>query len=521
MPIGFYARFEPHTRSDDVEEGLAARVYDPAWTLSRQWQLGELLGDDGGSPVTARHVGRISRCTAYADRAGRRELPPDAGPVEAMAEAVPVTWPRWPRSLRVDVGRALLRCLRTAGLADRVHPFLTQFPLAPKDDLAAGRVPDGALAHRTLAPPLRATPPTLPNLPDLVVDQPLIDAALDWLQFCDALIPPPATAWDPARMEYDFTMEAPGVTLEAVEHGGGTLEWWAFDAEPAPSAGQEDAYDVTTVPTRVTFPGMPVPRWWQEEDAVIDLGAVEAHPADLARMAVLQFALLYGNDHFVVPVHMPVGAFFLTTHLLVTDVFGTTTLVPPSTGTAARWTMFTLSPIKESGVHGGFLLPATAVQPLVSAPVEEVLLLRDEMANLAWAIESTIEGPNGEPIHRTEHWHRPPENDPPDTGPPTYRFGTTVPPHWFPLVPQRDPSGDAPAFAVQQMADDPTSVPLGEFVAIGQTIADDRLPREGRRLIRDHMLARTSDGGTVVWSRRRSRIGRGEGSSGLSFDLAQ
>ena len=44
-------------------------------------------------------------------------------------------------------------------------------------------------------------------------------------------------------------------------------------------------------------------------------------------MALLQFALVFGNDHFVLPVPMPVGAVFLTSHLLT---FGMTLSLAPS-----------------------------------------------------------------------------------------------------------------------------------------------------------------------------------------------
>ena len=38
-----------------------------------------------------------------------------------------------------------------------------------------------------------------------------------------------------------------------------------------------------------------------------------------------------------------------------------------------------------------FLLAPSLVQSLASGPVEEVLFLRDEMANLAWGIERVVE----------------------------------------------------------------------------------------------------------------------------------
>ena len=43
-------------------------------------------------------------------------------------------------------------------------------------------------------------------------------------------------------------------------------------------------------------------------------------------MALLQFALVFGNDHFVLPVPMPVGAVFTTSQLLT---FGMTLSLAP------------------------------------------------------------------------------------------------------------------------------------------------------------------------------------------------
>jgi hypothetical protein len=548
MPIGFYSRLEPRTRGDDLTEGLAARIWDAAWMLARQWQLGELNGDDGGTPVHVRHTGTLSWCAAYRDAAGRRPVLPGAGPVEAWAEAAPSPPATWTVRRRVDVGRALLRELRDVGLQQRIPALLAAFPLAPAADpddpaagllaLAAGRVPDGGQAFQRLEGPLRSVPPSLPALPDLTVDQPLVDAAVAWLRFCDALLgSPPGGAWAPARMEHAFTVEAPapdgGLALHAEAHGGGMLDWWAFDAEPLPAdpGAATEAHDTVTIPTRVTFRGMPNPRWWQEEDAAVDLGGVEANPADLARMAVLQFALVYGNDQFVVPLRLPVGAVFRTTHLLVTDTFGVTTQLAPAAHAgpgnrrapgADRWTMFTLTRSDRSGVADAFVLPATAVHRLTSGSLEEVLLLRDEMANLGWAVEQIVEGADGAALRRAERWHRPPATEPPPTGPLRYRLGTTVPPYWFPLVPTRTVTGDVPELVVQPMAfsTDPDAVPLGTFVRTGLALADDRLPREGRRLVRDRVLVRWSDGDVVTWQRRRATVGRGEGSSGLRFDEA-
>ena len=48
-----WTRLEPQSVSGDPTPGLEARLHDPLWLLARQWQLGELSGDDAGSPIIA------------------------------------------------------------------------------------------------------------------------------------------------------------------------------------------------------------------------------------------------------------------------------------------------------------------------------------------------------------------------------------------------------------------------------------------------------------------------------------
>jgi hypothetical protein len=65
-------------------------------------------------------------------------------------------------------------------------------------------------------------------------------------------------------------------------------------------------------------------------------------------------------------------------------------------------------------------------------------------------------------------------------------------------------------------------VPRGRFLTIGDPpIHDAEVPREGTRLERDYALTRWTNGATLAWARRVRHVGRGEGSSGLRFDVAE
>jgi hypothetical protein len=47
--VTVWNRLEPSPRENSLTEGTAARVRDPLWMLTRQWQLGEFTGEDAGS----------------------------------------------------------------------------------------------------------------------------------------------------------------------------------------------------------------------------------------------------------------------------------------------------------------------------------------------------------------------------------------------------------------------------------------------------------------------------------------
>ena len=117
-------RIEP--QSDDFVPGpdraLQARVYDAAWLLGRQWQLGELTGEDAASPawVRLRLAGApISRLqligTPTVQSIRRTDL------LEPMVEAEADQHLNWPAA--VAAGVHFLAALDQAGLTARRRPF--------------------------------------------------------------------------------------------------------------------------------------------------------------------------------------------------------------------------------------------------------------------------------------------------------------------------------------------------------------------------------------------------------------
>jgi hypothetical protein len=390
-----------------------------------------------------------------------------------------------------------------------------------------------------------------------------VETAVDeWLDWYDTLLAEPEAgapegAWLPERLEYAAAVSVPGpageVVLSIPEHHQGHLDWYSFDAVAGTSLGatradlndwlwtDEEGETIrrTVISAPVSYPGMPASGYWEFEDARIDLGAVAAGAQQLAHLLLVEFALIYGDDWFIVPIDMPVGSLSRVGWLVVTDSFGGRTIVPSARAVDAAasngspaWDMFSLAPDSRPVAGGtsappeGLFLPPTIGSSLHGETLEDVLLLRDEAANMSWAVESVVEGPTGRPFDRAEAWHRSQEASPRPTASDQtvfgYRLATDPPDHWLPLFPTRI-DGDAPAIHYLR-----SGSPLGQILEPGRVpgrtplyIHDEEVPAEGARVIRAYQHARWLDGGTYVWMGRRKGVGRAQGGNGLSFDVLE
>jgi hypothetical protein len=234
----------------------------------------------------------------------------------------------------------------------------------------------------------------------------------------------------------------------------------------------------------------------------------------------------YGNDAFSIPLRLPFGTFTTIASLHIVDTFGTVVSVGPyvrnetSPGRGDAFALFVLA--NADGSHRpGLLLPHTAGHRMVGPAVEEVKLLRDEMANLVWAVEGRIEGGDGVALSRSEEEARsaPPPPPPTNDAALAYRLQTSVPPSWLPLVLQPLANHGGQRMLRLEALSPSTEPPRGQLLpAVGSVVHEEEVPREGVRLLREAVLCRWMDGSTHLWTHRRRTIGRGEGSSGLSFD---
>jgi len=328
------------------------------------------------------------------------------------------------------------------------------------------------------------------------------------------------------------------VVLEAPAYAGGHLDWHSFNLRPGAWLGDSASgpapvvETLNLIPTPVKYRGMPASRWWEFEDGRINFGALPAGQEDLARLLLIEFALIYGNDWLVVPVPLAAGAVGRITEFRVYDTFGVSHVITPYRETdrllsRGAFRLFDLT--GQTPDDPSFFLAPALGQSLHSEAMEEVLFLRDEMANLAWAVERLVEGTGGEPMQRFEQYRQALQQvaaaaeAPLSSAPLRYRLGTTVPDYWFPLIPQRLASSQQMRLVRGTVAGPGEGRPLGRILQPEAPLAmqEEEVPRAGARVTRAFQYARWVDGSAHLWVGRRKGAGRGEGSSGLRFDMAE
>jgi hypothetical protein len=350
------------------------------------------------------------------------------------------------------------------------------------------------------------------------------------------------------------------VVVEAPEHWGGHLDWYSVDLATHTQAShglrpaRREPDTMTMIPAPVRYAGMPASRWWEFEDGDVHFGDLDAGPADLARLIAAEFATVYSDDWFVVPVPVPVGSLVEITSLRVVDTFGGGADVPATALTDARrlgtsatrsWRLFELTGDEVDDRHRSpwlFVAPAVAGQ-LEGAALEQVQFARDEGANLAWAIEQVVEGPLGRGVNRPEAWRAahpprangddgsPPSAQPTTDGDESWRWvlETSAPPWWIPLVPERITSASAEVRLRRARMQSWSRFTGSQAGPMSRTLDprrprwfyEEEVPRSGAHVERRWQYARWHDGSIHVWLQRQKRPGKGGAASGLKADILE
>jgi hypothetical protein len=556
-------RLEGRPRTEQFDRALRAEARDALWFLTRQWQFGEYKGEDAGSPVEARTAVRVDPLQHYAVTPSAAVAYESELPLETHVEreAIP-----FDLTTHAQVTRYFWRLIAgVSAPATARERYLQRFPLGLAS--IAGIVDDDArrvlqiAGRRTLdAGALIASIDG--NTHDAVVDGFAGLSAADrtglkkagrdlqaWFRFQYSLPTGPTDeAWKPRFLEYQFACatDAPvrGQTvLRANQYAQGHLDWFAFDVEvtpgtrlvradgSAPTTTAAPVKPLSFIPAPVAFGGMPSHRYWEMESRQIEFANIDAHTTDVAKLLLTEFALVYGNDWCVIPYELPVGTLSEVVGILVTDDFGEQSLLLPAgrgrEDQWQRWSMFTLS-LSAAG-HAAdtrLLLPPAVGKLLEGPPLEKVLFLRDEMANMAWGVERVVASALGRGLSGYDAARMAtaavPAPAPPHatTAPVRYVLGTDVPQNWHPFVPVHVPGSSRSVQLQRGRLPGPHRERRTRILDVAKPyyINEEEVPRAGKVVTRGFQRARWFDGATFVWLGRRAATGRGEGSSGLAFD---
>jgi hypothetical protein len=592
--ITLWNRLEGRPRADKFDRALKAEVRDALWMLTRQWQFGEFKGDDAGSPISAKIQLTSTRLRKYQPDSGEVTPYDDTIPLETKVEHRRLALLQGGRDVALDLrllmGRHWLKLM--ASLGNFNADFITAYPVHAPDPTqlddaiycahqeawsafaaVAGKRMDGAKLYFHLKE--NTANHASDGIAALAGKETDVDIlAARFIAWFEKLIAQPAgdDAWLPDRLEYQFAASAPlsggERVLVADEYFQGHLDWYNVDIDDSrPSLGDPlppdpDVPATTTnavVPVQVTFNGMPNTRWWTFEDSKTNFGDIKPDTTDLAKLLLIEFGLIYANDWFLVPYVVPFGSLVRIKGMAVTNVFGERTWVEAA-GRGAdddwqRWAMFLLNIKGESELQVAdtslLVLPAAA-KVHEGRPLEEVMLLRDEIANMVWAVEKTIALPSGEPKSGNEaarelrqFFERDIERRvgaPPETPPPLaedakirYEVMNEVPENWIPFIPvhlkndnrqiqlqraamprliDRDPDKPKKVRPRTQLIREGLDLPSPE----AYFVHEEEVPRAGIVVTQRFQRTRWRDGRAWVWFGARKQTGRGEGHSGLSFD---
>ncbi len=565
--ITYWSRLEPRPRSHNFQRGLAATVHDPLWLLLRQWQFGEFNADDAGSLVHGEMKWSSRRLRRFAGKdLNEFTAFENNTPLETVIEREE-SFPSL--KLAVELGQNFERMLVDGGFAQYLEEFRRKYPLRLVSEewgdadtqryfkFMQGRAMDGFKFNAELADSLPSALPAVLSIDASHTDS-IKTIAQEFHEMSRSMFSMPSTdepeCWRPERLEYQFSISAPSIdtpnqsVLVSSEYSDGSLDWYSFSFDPnaqigsdIPLESDDKTNEVSTfLPTNIRFKGMPNRRWWEFEDETINFGAIDADRKDIAKLIVMDFALNSSDDWYVIPLILPVGSISRVNSLIVTDVFGERILIRPVEQTLEQrqetWSMFKISDKSHSLKVADFLFLPPSVGFLQESPsIERINFIRDEMANFVWAIEQIYENQLGEPVSGYEYSGKlieegvGDENGPSTENKVIYKIQSLVPRNWIPFLPVQIPGGNR-AIDLQlgtilnsESNGADTNSPRGKILnptgVDPYLIKEEEITRAGVFVSRSLQLARWIDGSTHLWIGRRKSMGRGEGSSGLRFDI--
>lgn len=611
LNIYSHNRLETRTRMTDSKKALSFGVHDPLWMLTRQWQFGEFKGDDAGSAILAKikidHTEvtsvendfrslefnkdnvlefQVEKMNAHITNAVRVDAAYylkksiDFNPtLKSKSEAVISYWQqKYPLESFSDTSVDLKGSDKSPRESideikkrknENLELFLAAFGNRSFDgykvflDMKTGTIEDAQLKRILSAGELNSF-------------RNVIEEYIEW--FGKTYLPNETgdSFWKDEKLGYDFSVSVDDgngsgklTKLSGENYHSGRLSWYSFDLDDTnKSTKQQQSSNTkkneklfTFIPTLAEFPGAPNKRLWAFEDAKVYMGNSELGGEELANALVLQYVTMYGNDWLLTPMELNAGMLSKVTGIVITDVFGTRYYIDKpvgdnnskSTRYSGKWEMFTIS---KKGAYknddfttdGRLFYPPSVTRVEESEPIEEVQFLRDEMANMLWAVETVINDGCGKTLDGdsfaadvySELEELTPKHDNYEEVETDYAylFQNTVPLNWIPFSPVKlNPEEEN---AIREIRFQRSTMPLfikDRFVPIRPNTSlmrtgisdDDKVTAHkfineeeiigvGTRVLISNQRTRWFKGKTYNWIGAKKEISRTQANSGLTFD---
>ncbi|NER10048.1 hypothetical protein SAMN06265375_101420 [Muriicola jejuensis] len=586
--ITMWNRIEGRPRKDDFDRALKAEIRDPLWMLTKQWQMGEFKGDDAGSPILAKVLIDKRKLDKYQLADFKAQAYHNNIPLEGLVEQMPIPFEMENKmvslDLRLMIGRHWLKMIKADALLSK--KYIAEYPIVAPGNPNA-EVDDKILSHPEVWQKFAAVENRKMDgytfylflkkggtQSDGFDDSALIASHgkvfTDW--FDSFFIQPEKGeehAYLPSRLEYQFkvstTENGKDKVYKAEEYYSGKLDWFNLSIDEKDVMGnitvppkikhqipERNKNVFSFIPANIDYEGMPDTRWWKFEDRNTYLGDIKTDTTDISKLLFMEFTLLYANDWFLLPQEVTAGNIINLKGLAVTNCFGERTWIEP-TGKGKdddwhRWTMFTIDKkgkdLKEAD-YSLVMLPT--VEKIQEGPaLEKIAIIRDELANMVWAIELEVPLASGESKKGTEaarelvsFYERLYKNKviPQAVGEVDaqirYEVMNSVPENWIPFIPVKVEGSNrqiqlrraSMPRIIPGMAPTPPIKPRTSLLRFGLDgnkaayyIHEEEVPRAGIHVFKNYQRTRWYGGKVFKWLGIRKTVGRGEGSSGLSFD---
>jgi hypothetical protein len=340
-----------------------------------------------------------------------------------------------------------------------------------------------------------------------------------------------APAWQAQALEYQFALETEAHVFEGRDYHGRALDWHHLElGKMNPSQAAIETRQI--VPTKLHVPGAPHPRWWRFEDADSYFeGPGDPEPNALS-LLLPEFAFTDLNNWYVMPLPGRAGSVREVTEFKVVDSFGVVTTLQPSAQITRSFRLFAVDTAEGQmgGTWGGqfLVMPHVAIDILHNHDVEEVRFLRDENANLVWAVEARYQKPDRSFIVNGDGVALPGQNDQTGDNFPPFRFMSSMPEYWIPYTPRQLSPNPATSGEIEMrrartnpQASAAQPQYKSKLVSDSITLLEEEIPRSGLRVRRISRFARGSDGATHFWVGRLKESGMPPHLPNLKFDFVK